>query len=115
MNTCIDCGISIDNRSLRCRECSGIARSGENNYNYRGVLICPKCGGKKSFYAKICQKCYFKNRNQNEENNPNWKGATICPQCGGEKSYGSQICRQCHSKNIQGENNPSWKGIGGNK
>ena len=78
---CIDCGKHIWVKNGRCRSCEMIyrQRKSEFHWNYQNkrpkCLICNKLI---EYKAKLCWKCYNKDRLKNPQNlgikNPMWKG-----------------------------------------
>lgn len=70
------------------------AQSGHIPWNKgKGVTspICPKCGGKKAYIAKTCQKCMTRVA-------WNYKGVCICSKCGGKKTRVGSQCWDCRLK-----------------
>ncbi|GEM_PF-4170977 len=65
--TCIDCGVSIDRRSRRCRRCH--QRSVMNRRyppSRRPILICKICGNLVSYQSRgRCRRCYNAHRTNN--------------------------------------------------
>jgi len=51
-----------------------------------GASVCPECGGKKTYRAKVCRRCFGPQRQLPHP---------PCPECGGKKSYRAKLCRRC--------------------
>ena len=55
---CVDCGKEFsEGKCIRCPECrkgkQGVPKGGA-----KGNAVCPKCGGRKHLYSRMCRKCY---------------------------------------------------------
>jgi hypothetical protein len=101
--TCADCGVEVSRGAKRCRKCAGLARRGENHYNWKGKggrhsrrrkpkpkSYCIDCGKEITPGAKRCRECY------KAQWKPNPK--SYCVDCGREIASHSTRCQSCAIK-----------------
>ena len=91
-NTCIDCGKSISNKTIKCKSCSHKIRVWSYKYER-----CIKCGTDKIKHHcnGLCNDCYKKEK----------RILIICKTCGKEKEHRAfGLCKNCYIYSWQKKN-----------
>ena len=110
---CIDCGVSVSDKALRCANCKRINDNKSRKEKRKSQVIvthCTDCGkdiselGNHSFRCEKCQRDYnnFKRREKRAKEKEGIP--RICKQCGrvdiSDRSPNAIICWKCRRKNV---------------
>ena len=110
-NRCLDCGVLIDPKAKRCRDCANKAQiKPEDAHNH-----CANCGKRILNHNKLCLECHKKKVMRHPQNNhctdcgkPIVPTATRCLKCAIQYQWDSGIRKP--NPNYKGEKVGAWKG-----
>lgn len=93
---CFKCNSTNINPRGFCNDC-GVKQETKNDPD-----SCPKCGTKLDAMLRVCPKCWYRER---DDNNVQSKSYMICPSCWEKNPLGSYECNSCGYNSKTGKTN----------